>query len=137
MAPRQTSSARRKARKIEEEKAAMRRARIAKLTSWGWLAIGSEIPEDAIPVDPELIRRTSPSDRPTFYRDVEFLCVDCGKAQTWKAEDQQWYYETAGGMIENIAKRCRPCRMPEKERKRLARIAAGHAPREGAKPSDS
>jgi hypothetical protein len=56
-----------------------------------------------------------------FYQDRAFHCRDCGKAQVWKAEDQQWWYEKMQGFIHATAVRCRACRIRERERKAEAR----------------
>lgn len=48
---------------------------------------------------------------PVFeYRDAEFTCVDCGVVETWTAQQQKWWYETAKGPIQSRAIRCRECR---------------------------
>jgi hypothetical protein len=52
-----------------------------------------------------------------FYQDWTFHCRDCGKAQVWKAENQQWWYEEMQGFIHTTAVRCRACRIRERERK--------------------
>jgi hypothetical protein len=38
----------------------------------------------------------------------------------------EWWYEEAGGYFFATAVRCRSCRSKERERKRKARIQAGH-----------
>jgi hypothetical protein len=118
---------RRKDKKLKEQDVAWRKSRIDKLIARGWITSKSEIPPDAIPVDPELINLGRSYFRPTYYSLLGFTCSDCGKSQTWTAEDQRWYYETSGAPIYSTAKRCRPCREEEENRKKLARVAAGHA----------
>ncbi len=49
-------------------------------------------------------------DPPRYYEDRDFTCVDCGKEETWTAEQQQWWYEVAQGSIYSGAIRCRECR---------------------------
>lgn len=56
-----------------------------------------------------------------YYVDRPFTCCDCGTACVWTAEQQRWWYETIGGSQDAIAKRCRPCRQRERQRKELAR----------------
>ena len=56
-----------------------------------------------------------------YYVDTPFICRDCGAACVWTAEQQRWWYETIGGSQDAIAKRCRPCRQRERQRKDLAR----------------
>lgn len=36
---------------------------------------------------------------PDYYRDIDFICVDCGSNETWLAEQQMWWYEEAGGFF--------------------------------------
>jgi hypothetical protein len=118
---------RRKDKKLKQQTTTFRKARIDKLIAAGWISTGAEIPSDAIPVDPELINLGwSSNDRPTYYRAVQFICSDCGTPQTWKAEDQRWYYEDTGASYDSKATRCRSCRKKEQSRKTLARISAGH-----------
>jgi len=49
------SMTRRKDKKLKEQGVAWRKSRIDKLISRGWIPSESEIPRDAIPVDPDLI----------------------------------------------------------------------------------
>ncbi len=59
-----------------------------------------------------------------YYVDRPFTCCDCGAACVWTAEQQRWWHETVGGSQDAIAKRCRPCRQRERQRKELARQVA-------------
>jgi len=82
-----------------------------------------------LPVDAEKLNMgNSYSCAPEYYYDIEFECVDCGKTEVWNADQQKWWYEEAGGYFFATAVRCHACREAERERKRLARIAAGHDP---------
>lgn len=54
-------------------------------------------------------------DLPRWYQDYPFICLDCGAAQTWTAEQQKWYYEEAKGHLWAVAVRCRPCRQRRKQ----------------------
>lgn len=47
---------------------------------------------------------------PEFYIDYPFICRRCGKREIWKARDQKWYYEEAGGHIDARAVECHDCR---------------------------
>ena len=58
---------------------------------------------------------------PDYYKDIDFICVDCGSNETWLAEQQKWWYEEAGGYYFATAIRCRNCRKIEKKRKTEAR----------------
>jgi hypothetical protein len=51
-----------------------------------------------------------------YYEDKPFTCVDCGSSEVWKAEQQQWWYEVAGGTLESEAIRCRRCRKAKRVR---------------------
>lgn len=79
---------------------------------------------------PERQRRTHPSalpsdvaklghintygELPEYYIDLPFICRRCGKRQIWKARDQKWYYEEAGGHIDARAVECRECRQQKR-----------------------
>lgn len=54
-------------------------------------------------------------ERPTYYMDKPFTCVDCSVPQVWTAEQQKWYYEVAKGSIYATAVRCRACRKKRRE----------------------
>ncbi|GAA5479848.1 hypothetical protein Hhel01_03367 [Haloferula helveola] len=56
-----------------------------------------------------------------YYLDWRFTCRDCGKAEVWTGAQQKWWFEDAGGEMEQIAIRCRNCRRKERERKAEAR----------------
>ena len=58
---------------------------------------------------------------PDFYRDKDFVCVDCNCHQLWTAKQQKWWYEEAQGELESTAIRCRSCRVKERKRKQQAR----------------
>lgn len=53
--------------------------------------------------------------------DKDFVCMECGKEETWTAAQQKWYYEEAKGSLYATAKRCHDCRMKIKEAKSLQR----------------
>jgi hypothetical protein len=55
------------------------------------------------------------------YLDTSFECRDCGTMEVWRATQQKWWYEVAGGDIFTVATRCRACRRREKSRKDEAR----------------
>ena len=60
---------------------------------------------------------------PEYYYDIEFTCQDCGSIEVWKASQQKWWYEEAGGYFFSMAIRCRACRKKEQTRKENARKA--------------
>ena len=52
---------------------------------------------------------------PDYYIDQPFTCRVCGKREIWKARDQKWYYEEAGGHIDARAVECHDCRVTRKK----------------------
>ena len=77
----------------------------SKLTSANFMGGGFEIPT--------LERK--------YYLDYPFTCVNCQSAQVWTGLQQKWWFEVAGGAMEQIAIRCRDCRIKERARKTEAR----------------
>lgn len=73
------------------------------------------IPKDAIPADLSQQAPNNSYGPPLYYRDYEFICVDCGIPQIWTAEQQKWWYEVAKGSIYSGAKRCRACRVARRK----------------------
>ena len=55
---------------------------------------------------------------PTHYEDKPFKCVDCGLEEVWRARQQKWWYEVAGGALDSTAVRCSRCRKNARARKR-------------------
>jgi hypothetical protein len=76
---------------------------------------GPGIPDEAIPADPSQQAPNNSYSPPTFYRDHEFSCADCGKREVWTAEQQKWWYEVAKGPIFSGAIRCRECRVARRQ----------------------
>jgi hypothetical protein len=56
-----------------------------------------------------------------YYEDKPFRYADCGSSEVWKAKQQQWWYEVAGGVLESEAIRCRRCRRAKRVRDRKQR----------------
>ena len=56
-----------------------------------------------------------------WYEDLPFCCKDCGAEEIWRATQQKWWYEIAGGDRFSGPKFCRPCRAKERARKAQAR----------------
>lgn len=76
----------------------------------------------ALPVDRDrIVSRSAVPRIPNVYRDLPFVCRDCGKEEVWTARQRKWWYEVAGGEIETTAIRCRECRAKEGRRKEAAR----------------
>jgi hypothetical protein len=79
-----------------------------------------------VPVDPSRLTPNNSYGMTDFiqrgyYLDRTFICSDCGAACVWTAEQQRWWYETVGGSQYATARRCRACRLRERQRKELAR----------------
>ena len=75
-----------------------------------------------LPVDESKLNMGNTYDSPPeYYYDIEFTCKDCGSEEVWKASQQKWWYEEAGGYFFATAIRCRRCREKERERKNQAR----------------
>lgn len=89
----------------------------------------SEIPEDAIPIDPEHSPHAGTTIPAVCYQDIEFVCADCGKPDFWSAGSQQHYFEVTKASPYQLPKHCYDCRQKELTRKTQARMNAGHAPR--------
>jgi len=111
-----------------------RERRVSVLLAQGRIKNAMEIPDDAIPaVTPNSVR--------LFFRDEEITCCECGKKETWKAEDQQWYFEIAHGSVFAKAIRCRACRVEKRSANqqsvatRLAGMSAVGPPSPAATPA--
>ena len=52
---------------------------------------------------------------PDFYLDQPFSCRTCGTWEIWKARDQKWYCEEAGGHIDAVAVECHACRKAKRQ----------------------
>jgi len=75
-----------------------------------------------LPVDESKLNMGNTYDSPPeYYYDMEFTCRDCGSAEIWKAAQQKWWYEEAGGYFFATAVRCRECRAKERHRKQETR----------------
>ncbi len=75
-----------------------------------------------LPVDASNLNMGNTYDSPPeYYYDIEFTCQDCGSVEVWKASQQKWWYEEAGGYFFATAIRCRGCREKERDRKIEAR----------------
>ena len=103
-----------------------RQRRIRLLIAKGIIACDADIPEDAIPVDPECSTKAKTWSPEAYYQDIEFACADCGKREHWTAESQQYYFEVMRASPYKQAKRCYDCRQKEILRRNRAREDAGH-----------
>ncbi|WP_395751146.1 zinc-ribbon domain containing protein [Prosthecobacter sp.] len=109
-------------RKVIDE----RERRIRLLLERGLIQDASEIPDDSIPVDPDLVLPTNACIPAVCYMDIEFRCADCGKPDFWSAGSQQHYYEILKASPYKRPKRCYECRQKELARKQQARADSGH-----------
>lgn len=105
----------------------VRKADVDALLGCGWIKDESELPTDAVLVNPRRAQSTASWNTKflPYYLDVPFTCVDCGIEQVWSAASRKWYCEVAGGDLLSLPLRCRACRKKKRERKRQARIALG------------
>jgi hypothetical protein len=87
-----------------------------------------EVPNDCIPADLSQQAPNNSYSPPTFYRDCEFFCVDCGSREIWTAEQQKWWHEVAKGSIYSGANRCQACRATRRAAHRGTRLRS-HAER--------
>jgi hypothetical protein len=113
--------------------------RIRRLLVKGLISDPSEIPNNAIPIDPDCSTKSQVWSPEVFYQDLEFSCADCGKSECWSAESQQHYFEVIQAIPYKQPKRCYDCRQKEHLRREKARIDAGHATQEveGTAPNRS
>lgn len=100
--------------------------RIHLLVERGLINEPADIPEHAIPIDPACSTKAQVWNPETFYLDIEFVCIDCGKAGFWSAEAQQYYFEVMKASPYKSAKRCYDCRLKEISRRNQARKDSGH-----------
>lgn len=92
-----------------------RAGRIRRLVERGLIESEKDIPEYAIPVDLEISTQAERIVPPTYYEDVDYDCIECGRHETWRAETQQYYFEVLKAPPHSRAVRCPAC---QGERKR-------------------
>jgi len=102
--------------------------RIRMLLERGLIKNASEIPADAIPIDPELSTKANLCIPVVCYQDIEFICTECGRPDFWSAGSQQHYFEISKASPYKRPKRCYDCRQKELARKIQARLDSGHTP---------
>ena len=111
-------------RKVLDE----RERRIRRLIELGLIKDASEIPDDAIPIDPELSTKAGLCIPAVCCQDIEFFCTECGRPDFWSAGSQQHYFEISKASPHKQPKRCYDCRQKELARKTQARLDSGHPP---------
>ena len=104
-----------------------RNRRIRLLVDKGLIVDESDVPEDAIPIDPNVSTKSLTLLPTPYYEDIYYVCSDCGNNEVWRAESQQNYFELKSANPHKLAKRCFDCRQLEVARREQARRDAGHA----------
>lgn len=110
--------------------------RIRRLIERGMISDAKQIPEDAIPLDPDTSTKALTCSPNTYYEDIEFNCSDCGRQECWKAESQQYYFEVMRASPYKKAKRCHACRQKEIERRVAARRSSDEGNDEAERGAD-
>jgi hypothetical protein len=105
---------------LTEKRSRQERRRLSKLAKGGRLVDGHEVPIGAIAADPSQQYRPGCTAK-FFYRDIEFICSDCGAEEVWTAKDQKWYFEVVRAPVYCVPKRCSACRKKHRETKALQR----------------
>jgi len=101
-------SDKRKKRKFDAKR---EKRRLKQLVDEGRVKNQVGIPAGAVAADlAQQVPNNSYSAKPLFYVDKQFACIDCGREETWTAEQQKWYYEVAKGSLYATAVHCRECR---------------------------
>jgi hypothetical protein len=100
--------------------------RIQMLLERGFIKNASEIPDDAIPIDPEFSTKAGLCIPAVCYQDIEFVCTDCGRPDFWSAGSQQHYFEISKASPYKQPKRCYDCRQQEQARKTQAGAGSRH-----------
>jgi hypothetical protein len=105
-----------------------RERRVRLLLDRGMISGRWQIPDDAIPVDPDESTKARTWNPVLYYRDIQFVCCDCSSPECWSTLSQQHYFEILKASPYKLPNRCYPCRQRELQRKNEARRAAGHKP---------
>ncbi|MDI1313293.1 zinc-ribbon domain containing protein [Prosthecobacter sp.] len=84
--------------------------RIRMLLERGLIQNASEIPDDAIPIDPEVSTQATLCIPAVCYQDITFVCTDCGRPDFWSAGSQQHYFEFSKASPYSRPKLCYDCR---------------------------
>jgi hypothetical protein len=100
--------------------------RIALLLGRGWIQSPTDIPDDMIPIDPDVSTKANLTWPEMAYADIEFECGSCKRLDNWWADQQQVYFETLKSSPYKEPRLCYDCRVDEVRRKEQARKAAGH-----------
>lgn len=91
-----------------------RPGRIRKLMESGLIKSEEDVPEHAIPMDPDRSTKMTLILPPPYYEDIDYNCVDCGQQVTWRAEAQQYYFEVLRESPHQQAVRCHRCQAARK-----------------------
>jgi hypothetical protein len=106
----------------KREKEAMRAARATREEFLRAARLRGELPVEISKLSSKRYSYSIPAfvERGT-YAPIAFTCKACGKAETWTAKQQKWWYETAKGDVFATATMCHPCRRRERARREEAR----------------
>jgi len=94
--------------------------RLAKLQKEGRLVKGIEVPQSALPANPDAQNHGGGYSAKFYYQDIDFICAGCGKPGIWTSQQQKRYFEIQKGNIYNKPKWCHECHTKNKEAKRNA-----------------
>jgi hypothetical protein len=94
--------------------------RLAKLQKEGRLVKGIEVPQSALPANPDAQNPGGGYSAKFYYQDIHFICAGCGKPGIWTSQQQKRYFEIQKGNIYNKPKWCHECHTKNKEAKRNA-----------------
>jgi len=83
--------------------------RLAKLEKEGRLVKGIEIPEGALPGNPDEQVGAEGYAAKFYYFDIHYVCRGCGKRRVWTALQQKRYFEIQKGNIYNQPTWCYKC----------------------------
>ncbi|MBR0937264.1 zinc-ribbon domain containing protein [Bradyrhizobium jicamae] len=114
-------SARKAAKREKQEILAVQAAREARLEFRRLARSRGELPVDTAKLSPNNSYSIPAFVARGTYAPIEFACKQCGKVETWTAEQQKWWYEVAKGDVFTTAIMCRPCRRKERSRRDEAR----------------
>jgi hypothetical protein len=94
--------------------------RLAKLEKAGRLVKGVEIPEGALPGNPDEQVGAEGYAAKFYYVDIDYVCRGCGRKEVWTAAQQKRYFEVQKGNIYNEPTWCHECHTERMQKKKAA-----------------
>ena len=91
--------------------------RLLKLEKAGRLVKGVEIPEGALPGNPDEQVGAEGYAAKFHYVDIAYVCRGCGRNGVWTAAQQKRYFEIQKGNIYNEPTWCHRCHINRMEKK--------------------